>query len=106
MGRFMTIIRWTPEQALDLGKRFRTITERTAPQEVLDANAKMKNATIAYSPNNDFYVTIYDVDEKDYVEATLAAVYVADTCTMETYPVLNEADSLKLGQMSQKILSD
>ena len=106
MGRFMTIIRWTPEQIEELGKRIRAITERTAPQGILDANAKMKNATIAYSPNNNFLVTIYDVDDKDYVEATLAATYLSDTCTMETYPVLSEADTLKLGELTEKIFPE
>ncbi len=106
MARYMTIIRWTPEQIVELGKRIRAITERTAPQGILDANAKMKNNTIAYSPNNNFLVTIYEVDEKDSVEATLAATYLSDTCTMETYPVLNQADSLKLGEMSRKIFPE
>ncbi len=106
MGRFMTIIKWKPEQALELGRRFRAITERTAPQEILDAVAKMKIVTQAYSPNNFFIATIYDVDEKDYVEATLAAIYVIDTCTMKTYPVLGEADTVKLGELGRKIFPE
>ena len=106
MGRFMTIIKWKPEQGQELARRVRSITGRTAPQELLDAVAKMKPVTQAYSPNNGLLVMIYDVDDKDYVDATLAAIYVSDTCKMKTYPVLGEADTLKLGQMTQKIFPD
>ena len=38
------------------------------------------------------------------VEATLVAIYFMTTCSLETYPVLNEADSLKLGEMVQKVM--
>ena len=104
MGRYVTIFRWTAEQAQELNRRSRTLTDLTAPKEVLAALAKIKIIWTAHSPNNFFNILIYEVDEKDMVEATLVAIYFMTTCSLETYPVLNEADSLKLGEMVQKVM--
>ena len=106
MGRYVTIFRWTADQAQELNRRSRTLTDLTAPKEVLAAVAKIKMISTAYAPNNFFNIVIYEVDEKDMVEATLVSIYFMTTCSMETYPVLSEADSLKLGEMVQKILPD
>ena len=42
MGRYVTIFRWTAEQAQELNRRSRTLTDLTAPKEVLAALAKIK----------------------------------------------------------------
>ena len=103
MGRYVTIFRWTPEQALEVARRAAAITDGTAPPSVLAAYSKLKIVTIVNSPNNQIAISIYDVDEKDYVEATLTAVYYSDTVKMETYPVLTQEDSLKLTELSAKM---
>jgi len=96
-------MRWTPEQAAEVARRTNTLTDGTAPPSVLAAWSKLKIVTTANSPNNQFAITIYDVDDKDYVEASLTAVYFSDTTKMETYPVLSEEDSAKLGELSAKM---
>ena len=103
MGRFVTILRWTPEQGPELARRNAAILDGTAPPSVLAAWAKIKIVATAWSPNNQFNILIYDVDEKDYAEASLTAIYSSDTVKMETYPVLNEEQTAKLGELSAKL---
>ena len=45
----------------------------------------------------------YEVDDNDLVEATMVTLYLQGSCSMETYPVLDEADSNKANQMFIKI---
>jgi len=106
MGRYVTIIRWTAEQAEELAGRARAVRELKAPKEILAAVAKMKIISTAYSPSNFFNIVIFEVDDKDFVEANLVTVYYMNTCSMETYPVLSEADTLKLGDLTQNIFPE
>ena len=106
MGRYVTIIRWTAEQAEELARRARAVRELKAPKEILAAVAKMKIISTAYSPSNFFNIVIFEVDDKDFVEANLVTVYYMNTCSMETYPVLSEADTLKLGDLTQNIFPE
>jgi hypothetical protein len=103
MGRFVTIVRWTPEQWPELARRTTALNDGTAPPSAIAANAKMKIVANAYSPNNNFSILIYDVDEKDYAEASLAAIYVIDTCKMETYPVMTPEETEKLTELMAKM---
>ncbi|MHA1914069.1 MAG: hypothetical protein ACW986_06110 [Promethearchaeota archaeon] len=103
MGRFVTIVRWTPEQGPEVARINATILNGTAPPSVLAAWSKIKVVTTAWSPNNQFTIFIYDVDEKDYAEASLTAVYSSAAAKMETYPVLNEEQAAKLQELSAKM---
>ncbi len=103
MGRFVSILRWTPEQGPEVARITAALNNGTAPPSVLAANEKLKLVASAYSPHNQFNILIYDVDEKDYVEATLTAVYFSDTVKMETYPVLSQEDGLKLSEFTAKM---
>ena len=103
MGRFVTILRWTPEQGPELARITAALNNGTAPASVIAANEKIKVVAAAYSPNNQFNIMIYDVDEKDYAEACLVAVYGSVGCKMETYPVLNEEETVKLAELSAKL---
>ena len=106
MARYVTIIRWTAEQAEELARRARAVRELKAPKEILAAVAKMKMISTAYSPSNFFNIVIFEVDDKDFVEANLVTIYYMNTCSIETYPVLSEADTLKLGELTEKIFPE
>jgi hypothetical protein len=103
MGRFVSIIRWTPEQAPGVARITTALNDGTAPPSVLAANEKLKLVATAYSPHNQFNILIYDVDDKDYAEASLMAVYTAGVCKIETYPVMNEEEAVKLAELSAKM---
>jgi len=103
MGRFVSILRWTPEQSPGVARITAAINNGTAPPSVLAANEKVKLVAQAYSPHNQFNILIYDVDEKDYAEASLVAVYASTVGKIETYPVMNEEETVKLGELAAKM---
>jgi hypothetical protein len=94
MVRIVTITRWTPETARAIRERWNTIVKGTAPKAVLDAFAKIKIITSEVSLPNRFGVMVYEIAEKDIVEATPVSLYMQDVCTQEEYPVVSMEDYL------------
>ena len=64
MGLFVTISRYTPEQAEAAEKRWDTMLKGTAPKAVMDALAKMKIIAQVASPQNGFSLMIVDVTDQ------------------------------------------
>lgn len=87
MGLFVTISRYTPEQAEALDERWDTVLNGTAPKAVLDALAKMKIINQVTSPQNGFAVMISEVTDQTWLDGTVVCRYMQDLCSMETYPV-------------------
>jgi hypothetical protein len=87
MGLFVSIIRYTPEQAEALDKRWDTVLNGTAPKAVMDAMAKMKFITQVTSPQNGFSLSVVEVTDQTWIDGTVVNRYLADVCSVETYPV-------------------
>ena len=87
MGLFVSISRYTPEQAEALEKRWDTILNGTAPKAVLDAWAKMKVITMVASPQNGFSLTVLEVTDQAWIDGSVVSRYMSDVCSMEGYPV-------------------
>ena len=96
MGMFVTITRWTPETSRALQERWMTVVNGTAPKAVLDAFAKVNVITQVVSTVNNCSVMVYEIKDKDMVEANNLSHYLADVCTMETFPVITIEDWLKV----------
>ena len=94
MALYVTITRWTPQTTRALEQRYMTLINGTAPKAVLDAFAKFKIITQAISLVNNLSVMVYEIEEKDIVEANNVAHYIEDVCTMETYPAITQEDWL------------
>jgi len=94
MVMFVSITRWTPETARAVRERWDTVVKGTAPKAVLDAFAKFKIITQVISLGNRFVVTVFEVEEKDYVEITPFSLYMQDVCTEEAYAVISMEDYL------------
>ena len=92
MVMFVTITRWTPETARALQERYMTVVKGTAPKAVLDAFAKFKIITEVTSLPSNIAVMVYELADKDFVEANNAAIYLQDVCTQETFPVITIED--------------
>lgn len=92
MPRFVNIVRWTPQTARALRERWNTVITGKAPKAVLDAFSKIKVVTFEISLGNNFSLMVYEVEEKDLVEANIVAYYLAGVCKMETYPVISVQD--------------
>jgi hypothetical protein len=106
MARYVSIFRWKPENARAAFQRGQSLTNGTAPKEIIAAAAKIKIISQNYCPYNNFTLLIYEVEEKDLIEASLVTIYFQNVMSMETYPVLNEADSMKLNKMYIKIIPE
>jgi len=96
MGLFVTIARYTPEQAEAAEKRWDTMMTGTAPKVVMDALAKMKIITQVASPQNGFTLTVLDVTDQTWLNGTLICRYMADVCSLESYPVVSMEEWLKV----------
>ena len=96
MGLFVSISRYTPEQAEAAEKRWDTLLNGRAPKAVMDALAKMKIIAQVTSPQNGFTLMIVDVTDQTWLDGTLICRYVADVCTLENYPVVSMEDWLKV----------
>jgi len=103
MGRYVTIFKWKPENASELFRLTQSLTNGKAPKEIIAAAAKIKMISQSTSPYNNLSIITYEVDDNDLVEATLVILYFQGCCSMETYPVLDEASSNKVNQMFIKI---
>jgi len=106
MGRYVTILKWKPENARELFRLSQSLTNGKAPKEIIAAMAKMKMISQSYSPYNNLSVLTYEVDDNDIVEATIVTLYLQRCCSMETYPVLDEAGSNKANRMYIKIFPE
>ena len=95
MARFVSIVRWTPETVRALTERYMTIIRGEAPKPVLNGFAKLKIITQEVSLGNRLAVMVFEVDEKDLVEASIVSMYLQDVCTEEEYPVISMEDWLK-----------
>jgi len=93
---FVTITRWTPETSRALQERWLTVVNGTAPKAVLDAFAKVKVITQVTSLVNNCSVMVYELKDKDVVEANNVPHYLGDVCTMETFPVITIEDWVKV----------
>ena len=87
MGLFVSISRYTPEQAEALEKRWDTILDGTAPKAVMDAWARMKVIAMVASPQNGFNLSVLEVTDQTWIDGTVVCRYMSDVCSMETYPV-------------------
>jgi hypothetical protein len=96
MGLFVTISRYTPEQAEATEKRWDTLLTGTAPKAVMDALAKMKIIAQVASPQNGFSLMIVDVTDQTWFDGTLLCRYMADVCSLESYPVCSMEQWLKV----------
>ena len=96
MGLFVSIIRYTPEQADALEKRWDTILNGTAPKAVMEAVSKMKYINQVMSPQNGFTLSIMEVTDQTWLDGTLLCRYIADVATMEIYPCVSAEDWEKL----------
>jgi len=95
MVRLVVITRWTPQTARAIRERWNTIVKGTAPKAVLDAFAKIKIITNELSLPNRFGVMVFEMEEKNRVEAgTILSLYMQDVCTQEEYPVVSMEDYL------------
>jgi len=99
MGLFVTITRYTPEQAEALEERWNTIMNGTAPKAVMDAFSKMKFINMVQSPQNGFSLAIVEVTDQTWLAGTLMCRYLADVARMESYPCVSAEDMLKLQKM-------
>ncbi len=70
MGLFVSISRWTPEQAEAVEKRWDTILNGTAPKAVMDAWAKMKIIAQVTSPQNGFSLMVLEVTDQTWIDGT------------------------------------
>jgi hypothetical protein len=86
MGLFVSIIRYTPEQAEALEKRWDTILKGTAPKAVMDAWAKIKVVTMVVSPQNGFNLSVLEVTDQTWIDGTVVTRYMQDVCSLESYP--------------------
>jgi len=98
MLRFVTITRWTPETARALVERWKTVINGTAPKPVLDAFSKIKVITQEISLSNRLAVMVFEMEEKDLVEATPLSMYMQDVCTQEEYLVMNMEEYLRASE--------
>jgi len=89
---FVTITRWTPETSRALQERWLMVVNGTAPKAVLDAFAKVNVITQVTSLVNNCSVMVYELKDKDVVEANNVPLYLNDVCTMETFPVIKIED--------------
>jgi len=96
MGMFVTITRWTPQIVRALQQRWMTVVNGTAPKAVLDGFAKVNVITQVVSTVNNCSVMVYEIKDKDMVEANNLSHYLADVCTMETFPVITIEDWVKV----------
>ncbi len=96
---FVSITRYTPDQAEALEERWNTIMNGTAPKAVVDAFSKMKIVNMVQSPQNCFSLAIVDVTDQTWLEGTLICRYLADVATQENYPCVSAEDALKLQKM-------
>lgn len=103
MGRYVTILRWKPEQAREIFRVSQSLTNGKAPKEIIAAAAKMKMISQSFCPSNNLSILTFEVDDNDFGEVSLVTLYLQGCCSMETYPVLDEATSRKTNQMYIKI---
>ncbi|MDM8001037.1 MAG: hypothetical protein QUS33_13900 [Dehalococcoidia bacterium] len=87
MGLFVSIIRWTPEQAEAVKERMMSVANGTAPKAVMDAIGKMKYLADVISPQNGFELAILDVSDETWVDGSLLADWMGEVATLESYPV-------------------
>jgi hypothetical protein len=106
MARFVSIYRYTPEQAEGFAKKLFALQSKKAPKEILDALDKFKEVSVEYSVMNNVMFYIYEIDDKDLNSLNLAALWFADVCTMETYPVYSAEEHAKAALVFAKIRPD
>lgn len=99
MGLFVSIVRYTPEQAEALEERWNTVLSGTAPKAVMDAFSKMKILNMVESPQNGFSLSIMEVTDQTWLDGTLVCRYLADVAKMEIFPCVSAEDALKLQKM-------
>lgn len=96
MGLFVSISRWTPEQAAAVEKRWDTMLKGTAPKAVMEAWAKMKIIAQVTSPQNGFALMVLEVTDQTWIDGTVLCRYMQDVCSLEGYPVCSMEEWLKV----------
>jgi hypothetical protein len=96
MGLFVSIIRYTPEQAEALEERWDTVLNGTAPKAVMEAFSKMKIINMVQSPQNGFSLSIMEVTDQTWLDGTLVCRYLSDVASLEIHPCVSAEDWLKL----------
>jgi len=96
MGLFVSIVRYTPEQAEALEERWDTVLNGTAPKAVMEAFSKMKIVNMVESPQNGFSLSIMEVTDQTWLDGTLVCRYLSDVASLEIYPCVSTDDWLKL----------
>ena len=87
MGLFVSILRWTPEQAEAVHERWASVANGTAPKAVMDAMAKMKYVAQVVSPQNGFELDVMEVTDETWVDGSLLADWIGEVGKLEAYPV-------------------
>jgi len=99
MGLFVSIARWTPEQAHAVEKRWDTILNGTAPKAVMEGMAKNKVIAQVVSPQNSFSVMVVEVTDQNWIDGSVVSRYMSDVASLETYPVCSMEEWLKVKEM-------
>jgi hypothetical protein len=96
MGRYVNIVRGTPELAQAWEERWKAIATGKAPKAVLDALTKVKIITLEISLANGFALWVTEVKDEDWLEVQKFIHYFTDVVKMEMYPVISLEDFNKL----------
>ena len=96
MGRYVTIVRGTPELAQAWEERWKAVATGKAPKAVLDAMKKVKVITVEVSMANGLAFWVTEVKDEDLLEIQKFLRYFTDVVRMEQYPVISLEDFNKL----------
>jgi hypothetical protein len=96
MGRYVTIVRGTPELAQAWEERWKAVATGKAPKTVLDAMKKVKVITVEVSMANLLAFWVAEVKDEDWLEFQKFVRYFTDVVRMEIYPVISIEDFNKL----------
>jgi hypothetical protein len=96
MGRFVSIVRGTPELSRAWEEKWKTVATGKAPKAVLDAMKKIKIITAGVSVANGLAFWVTEVKDEDWLEVQKFIRYFTDVVKMEMYPVISVEDFSKL----------
>jgi hypothetical protein len=76
------------------------------PQKLKEIVAKINTVSINYSFINSCIVQTYDLAEGEEINVGMIALYLADVCTLETFPVLGPEDQGKANEVFADIFPE
>jgi len=96
MGRYVSVVRGTPELARAWEERWKTVATGKAPKAVLDAMKKVKIITVEVSLPNLLAFWVIEIKDEDWLEVQKFMRYFTDVVRIEQYPVISIEDYNKL----------